>query len=254
MIRELRRKLYPLKALVLRELPLLRPRFTKLFHGLPTVPLPVLVPESVVLDPPILDDICMPPYFERDDHDDILPLLQIAKFLQPHIVVELGTAHGNSTANVCRQCPTAKVYTVNAPVEQTTGDIITFKLTHNEIGRVYRAHGLAGNVVQIFKNTLELDLSEYFTQPIIDLAIIDACHDTEYVINDFSKIQPFVSPQGVVLFHDTHPSLEQHLRGSYEACMQLRRKGYDVRHIQHTWWGIWINGKSGRLTPRRNGT
>jgi hypothetical protein len=46
----------------------------------------------------------------------------------------------------------------------------------------------------------------------------------------------------VILFHDTHPSLRLHLRGSYLACADLRRRGFDVRHVAGTWWAIWVNG------------
>lgn len=211
----------------------------KLFRALPEVKLQELVREAVEIEEPILDDICLPPYYWYKDHDDFHPIMQIVRSRQPRIVVELGTAHGNLTANICRQCPDATVYTVNAPADLQTGEFITFELSYQEIGRVYRNHGFGDRVVQIFKNTLDLDLGEYFKEPIVDLAIIDACHDTEYVVNDFLKVQPFVRKGGIALFHDTHPSLDEHLIGSYAACMKLRARGYDIRHIESTWWGVW---------------
>lgn len=201
--------------------------------------------------PLIMDDICMPPYYsfgESDkttphwssDHDDIGPLLALIAKRSPKIIVELGTAHGNTTANICQQCIGATVYTINAPVEVQTGDTTTFDLTVDEIGDVYRKHGFADRVIQIYKNTLDLDLSEYLDKPLLDIAIIDACHDEEYVINDFLKVEPYVSPGGMILLHDTHPSMKQHLVGSYVGCMKLRARGYDIQHLEGTWWGIWI--------------
>jgi predicted O-methyltransferase YrrM len=209
---------------------------------LPSVELKSLVDTADTEEPAIMDDICLPPYRGPRDHDDFTPLIRIAKFLSPTLVVELGTAHGNTVANICRACPNTKVITVNAPAAAQTGAMVTFQLTHAEIGRVYHAHGLSSRVNQIFSNTLDLDLSKIIQRESVDLAIVDACHDTEYVINDFLKVQPYIRKGGAVLLHDTHPSMEGHLMGSYVGCMQLRRGGLDIRHIQNSWWGIWING------------
>ena len=75
--------------------------------------------------------------------------------------------------------------------------------------------------------------------PASALAVIDACHDTMYVVNDFEKVRPFMRPDGMIFLHDTHPSLAKHLHGSYLACMKLRQQGYDIRHLTNTWWGLW---------------
>ena len=190
---------------------------------------------------PVMDDICMPPYASHGpkDHDDYEPLMRIARDLPARTVFEIGTAHGNSVANLCRHCPDAKVYTVNAPIEEQTGRIVTFELTRDEIGRVYRAQGFESRVTQIFANSLHLDLNKYFSGPVIDLGIIDGCHDADFVINDFMKVSPFIRPGGVVLLHDTHSSMVGHLFGSYLGCMELRRRGFDIVHLKGTWWGSW---------------
>ena len=227
---------------VTRELHRAHRKLTRYSAKLPTVKLEALAPGEVSIDAPILEDICLPPYLGPKDHDDYAPLMRIVKSRQPDVVLELGTAHGNSAANICKHAPRARVYTVNAPVEEQTGVVTTYDLTREEIGRVYRAHGFADRVVQIFENTLNLDLSRHLAGPVIDLAVIDACHDFEYVINDFTKVRPFVKPGGVVLFHDTAASpTPSHLDGSYRACLALREQGYDIRRIEGTWWGVWVN-------------
>ena len=63
--------------------------------------------------------------------------------------------------------------------------------------------------------------------------------DTQFVINDFTLIAPYIKAGGIVIFHDTHPSRAGHLNGSYDACVQLRRRGYDIQHIEDCWWGYW---------------
>ena len=239
-LRELRdfRNHWRYKKLVeqLRNLPA---QFTQVVYGLPSIALNTLVPEQVTPEEPVLDGLCLPNHHEGPGHNDLVPLLKILKYKQPAVVLELGTAHGNTTANICRQCPAAKVYTVNALPEQISGDIITFALTRDEIGSVYRKNGYSSRVQQVYANTLELDLSSYLKKKSVDLAIVDACHDTPFVLNDFLKVAPYMKPGGMVLLHDTHPSMEEHLLGSYRACMYLRKKGYDIRHLQDTWWGVW---------------
>ncbi|ROL61757.1 class I SAM-dependent methyltransferase [Bacteroidetes/Chlorobi group bacterium ChocPot_Mid] len=212
----------------------------KLFYKLPTYNFDFNENEMPV-KPPILDDICLPPFMGPKDHDDYTSLMKIIMHYKPNNVLELGTAHGNTVANICNHLSDTKVYTVNAPIEKQTGNLVTYNLEQNDIGRVYRNHGFENRVIQIYENTLYMDLSKYIDGKIIDLVIIDACHDTDYVINDFKKVIPFVKKGGIVLFHDTHPSMDNHLIGSYTACMILRKKGYDIKHIENTWWGFWIN-------------
>jgi predicted O-methyltransferase YrrM len=217
-----------------------RARLTRLSWDLPETTLRDLAgADSVDLAPAILEDAGVPPYAGTSDHDDLLPILTIARSLQPRIIVELGTSYGNLTANFCRQCPASKVYTVNALPEQQTGTIVTHSLATGQIGRVYRTQWYSAQVVQTFINTRDLDLSSSLQGPLVDLAVIDACHDTDYVIGDFQKLRPFMRPGGLVLFHDTHPSMRDHLAGSYMACMLLRREGHDVRHLKNTWWAAW---------------
>jgi predicted O-methyltransferase YrrM len=187
----------------------------------------------------IHEDICLPPFYAQHKHDDVTPLVAILKTVAPQLVIELGTAHGNLTANICRLTD-ARVITVNALAEQMTGHWVSFALSREEIGRVYRQHGFEKRVTQVYEDTLTLDLREYLAPSSADLCIIDACHDLDYVVNDFNKVVPFIRPGGIILFHDTHPAINREMGGSYRACMHLRRRGWDIYHIKGTWWGIWI--------------
>jgi predicted O-methyltransferase YrrM len=203
----------------------------------------------VALAPPILEDIWLPPYLADavDQPDDLTPLLTIVRARQPWVVVELGTGYGNVSANICRQSPEAKVYTVNAVPQNQSGQITTYVLGREAIGRVYRQHGFAERVTQIYQNTLDIDWTQYLAPQSVDLAIIDACHDTDYVLTDFMKVSPFIQPQGLVLFHDTDTDLraqarqryKAHLTSSYLACLMLVQRGFDVRHLPGTWWAVW---------------
>lgn len=215
----------------------------KMRYALPPVDLAAIVDSDVTIEPPIIDDCFLPPYHgSKIRHDDFTPLMKIAKGLQPDVVLEFGTAYGNVAANICRQCPKAQVYTVNAlPNDIHQVGIYTIEPSKDEIGRVYRAYGYQDRVVQIYSDTKVIDFSQFIDSPAIGLAIVDANHETSYVINDFFKLLPLLRKGGVVLFHDTHPSMSKHLVGSYAACMELRKQGYDIKHINGTWWGLYTH-------------
>lgn len=210
-------------------------------YSLPTVNVEDLVEggDSDVAYNPVMEDICLPPYGGAQGHDDVTPLLRIVDSTDPDLVVEFGTGYGNLTANICEICKDTVIVTVDAHQEIQTGTLTTYALRKNEIGRVYRKYGFESRVTQLYENTLHIDLTEVLNECVIDLAIIDACHDTRYVMNDFYKLSDYVKPDGLVLFHDTHPSAKGHLAGSYAACLKLRAAGYNIRHIESTWWGVW---------------
>ena len=216
-------------------------RVMQLRFALPPVSISSLAGNENAATPAILDEICLPPFVETKLCNDFEALMRLVAARCPKLVLELGTAHGNTVANICQSCPQARVVTVNALAEQLSGEAITCALSKDEIGRVYRRYGFSDRVVHVWANTMQLDLSPYLAHSTVDLAIVDACHDCEYVINDFLKVVPYMRPGGMALLHDTHPSLSSHLWGSYRACMLLRRRGFDIRHIEDTWWGVWVN-------------
>ena len=227
-----------------------REQFYFVLHRLPSIELnSIIATEEQLTDAVIDDHICLPPIESswitdkgvcvQPRHDDVTPLMQITKYISPKIVIEFGTGYGNLTANICRWSR-AHVFTVNALPDQISGINTTYSLEKELIGLVYRKYGYQNRVTQIYENTLNLDLSYYFNDPCIDLAVIDACHDEEYVRNDFTKIAPWIRRDGMVLLHDTHPGMHGHLKGSYAACLYLR-KHFDIKHIKNTWWAFWTN-------------
>jgi predicted O-methyltransferase YrrM len=49
----------------------------------------------------------------------------------------------------------------------------------------------------------------------VDLAFIDADHQANSVIQDFTNIETFMSAKGLVLFHDTHPGTLEYSSPEY---------------------------------------
>lgn len=188
--------------------------------------------------PKVLTNVCLPPFVGDPNFHDYSILISLIRQLKPAIILELGTAHGNTVANICAESE-AQVITVNALPEQIDGSIITYTLTKDEIGKVYRDNGYENRVTQIYENTKNLNILEYIPPKCVDLAFIDACHDAEFVVNDFLKILPALSEKAIVLFHDTNPSVKGHLLDSYLGCMYLRLKKFDVRQIPESSLAYW---------------
>lgn len=207
---------------------------------LPEISIGQLIDSYAKHEPKINEDICLPPYVGDRNFNDFSILISLIRAFQPKRILELGTAHGNTTANMCVESE-ANVFTINALPEQMEGNIITFTLSREQIGIVYRNYGFQNRVVQIYENTKNLKISDYLQQRSIDFAFIDACHDADFVVNDFLRVKPTLSDNAIVLFHDTHPSGERHLLDSYLGCMFLRKLGYNIKHIEDSSFGYWTN-------------
>lgn len=187
---------------------------------------------------PIKDDICMPPYHGPEENTDFDVLISLANHIKPNHVFEFGTAAGNTVANLCRYTE-ATVTTLNAAAANTSGIHRTYDIEENQIGHVYRAHGYDSRVHQIVADSLFVSPEELYPDRVFDLVIIDACHDYEYVLNDFLMIVDRVRSGGWVVFHDCAPGHGGHVRQVWDACSSLRCAGFDIKHVSNSWWGIW---------------
>lgn len=199
--------------------------------------LPIINIEKIA--PPLKEKISPIPDKSYQEARDTNALFRILIHLNPKVVFEFGTAYGNTTANICDRCKNATVFTINAFSKQITPQMHTMKIEDSEIGEVYRKCQYQDRVFQILNDSYVINLLDYFNKPEIDLCIIDGCHETRYVMSDFLNVFPFVSKKGIILFHDTSPALPD--KRSYNACVNLREFGFDIRYLSGTTWGIWKN-------------
>lgn len=220
---------------------LLRVRWNSFFkrNKLPEITLEDLEITLKPFTPSISEEICLPPFRGDEDLNDYSVLFSLLDFCNPKLVLELGTGYGNTVANICSRLD-SKVITVNALPDQISGRVTTYSLSRENIGKVYRSNGFADRVVQIYADTKTIDLGDLLSERCVDFAIVDACHDSDYVLNDFRKIQPYMAPGSVVVFHDTHPSMQKHYIDSYIACMYLRKLGHNIKYIKNSSWAIWF--------------
>jgi len=160
----------------------------------------------------------------------------------PQILLEIGTAHGRTTALMAQNAPGGKVYTVNIPPEEIAagGKKVTFAPSRQEIGWYYREQGIT-NIQQVFANTAnwEPDFEA------IDVAFVDGCHDSDFVFGDSRKILKKCRSGSIVMWHDFNPELARVYHWIDSVCDGVERlyaegllKGR-ILHLQDSWVGLY---------------
>lgn len=115
------------------------------------------------------------PNHTDEAHEDLIAAL--AKFLRPSLYVEIGVAQGRTYRKVMRYARETRGCDIDPRTPPYPGVVIQDSLR--------------------FIRSLE-DGS-------VDLALIDAEHRADQAEKEFVVLEPKMSPNGVVLFHDVYP-------------------------------------------------
>jgi predicted O-methyltransferase YrrM len=161
----------------------------------------------------------------------------------PKIILEIGTAGGQTTALLAKNAPGATIYTVNIPPEEIKegGNFVTYAPSRDETGKFYKERGFK-NVKQIFANTAnwEPDFGP------IDVAFIDGSHDTDFVFNDTRKVLKQCKTGSIIMWHDFNPELVDIYKWINDVCKGVEKlykhgllKG-KILHLQDSWIGIYM--------------
>ncbi len=129
---------------------------------------------------------------------------QLADRFQPKILLELGTGSGTFLSTVMPLLPDSRAITVNYPPEEDApGAYVTNRrMTKGEIGASFHGSTYERRIQQIYCDTRELIIKRSF-----DLIMIDANHDTDYVISDTKISISCCRDDSIILWHDFHPTL-----------------------------------------------
>lgn len=162
----------------------------------------------------------------------------------PKVILEIGTADGMGTVLISSNAPKAKIYTVNILPEEIHegkgGKYTTIALEREKIGIAYKERKIA-NITQIYANTANWEPN--FKN--IDIAFIDGCHDTNFVINDTIKVINKMDSGSFILWHDFNINLMHKYHWIYSVCLgieNLYKMGIlhgRIYTIKDSWVGIY---------------
>ena len=158
-----------------------------------------------------------PPHFypaETFDHPEFIA--SIAKWYKPNLFIEYGFGNGNSSSRVYEHCQ--RIISVdinNNPLTKTIPKLEFFNMNTRE-----------------FKNVF-LDSPNC---PIVDMAFIDADHDSNVAFQDFEDLFPHIIENGIIFLHDTFPCDERWLapgccNDSYKVPRMIKAKYGNVCDI-----------------------
>lgn len=170
-------------------------------------------------------------------------IASVCRNLNPRRILEIGTAHGHTTALMARNAPDAEILTVNIPPGEIEagGILTTYALPLEEIGSYYKEKGCS-NVRQILANTANWtpDAGD------IDIAFIDGCHDTEFVIADTLKVLSRCKPGSVLMWHDFSLPMRKNYYHIHTVCLGIEelyeRKAISkpIYHLRDSWVGLYV--------------
>ncbi len=198
---------------------------------------------------PILDDKLIFEFKYLEDVNerrvrDAECLGTIARNINPSVCLDIGTGLGYSAALIAKNAPQAKIFTINIPPDDIKtgkgGKYITKAFEADEIGSYYRERNFR-NITQILANTANWEPNI----GIINLAFIDGCHDTNFVINDTIKLLKHTKPGSFILWHDFNLDLIYKYHWISSVCLGVERlfsKGLlngRIFHLRDSWIGIY---------------
>lgn len=139
-------------------------------------------------------DYTSPIYFRNPKRKFKLSLnhIEVIEFfirlLKPKNFIEMGTQFGETAVRVLPLIP-EHYYGVDIIMQDN------MKFLNKKYGNL---HFFEMSTDEFFKNS--------FDNRFFDMAFIDASHDYEQTLKDFLNIKDFITPDGIIFFHDTYPS------------------------------------------------
>lgn len=144
------------------------------------------------------------------DSSNLIIVNKIVKYLEPQIIVEIGTYRGRTTYNMAKNSIKSKIITIDiADIETNifSGVDMKYHLSKDEVGTLYKGSEVEDRITQIYSDSLSIECQLQLDQQLgnnkIDFAFIDGGHDYDSVRHNFEElILPRLNIGGVVIFDD----------------------------------------------------
>jgi len=135
----------------------------------------------------------------------------LVKYLQPRIILEIGTFKGRTTFNMTKNSPKSVVITIDPGPNPdfSSGSDKRYLQELNEVGSFYKSQTQEekNRIFQLYEDSTSMTclekLDELLQGKKIDFAFIDGGHTYENIKHDFEElVLPRLADNGVVLFDD----------------------------------------------------
>ncbi len=136
---------------------------------------------------------------------ELLVLCAVAQWTRAANLFEFGTYDGRTTWHLARNCPQARLWTLDLPPDHAA----RFRAQHHQavgkmdsvvIGGQFAGTPEAARIEQLYGDSLHFD-----PEPLrgrIDFCFVDAGHDHEHICRDTENALAMTRPGGTIFWHD----------------------------------------------------
>jgi hypothetical protein len=174
--------------------------------------------------------------------EELCKICLSARWLRPHAIFEFGTYNGLTTAQLARNAPDARLYTLD--IDPTSPEAATLEIGGIDrhlaqkagvfdftVGHKFAGTPLASRIVQLWGDSARFDYRPYAGH--MNLVFIDAAHTYDYVSSDTRNALALLDPtrEGLIFWHDYDQVLYP---GVTQCLVELAESGQPIRHLRNT--------------------